>query len=127
MGTGTRRIIGVSYETKEGTKIMTYFSESLKVSKEPMTDCDRLVVPIPERSQLIQRINAKECEYCGKPTNCEVHHVRKLKDIKKKYANKGKLMPAWVLRMASMNRKTLVLCEERHDKLHTGTLNELPK
>jgi len=127
VGTGTRRVIGTSYETKEGTKIMTYFSESLKTRKEPMTDCDRLVVPIPERSQLIKRINAKECEYCGKPTDCEVHHVRKLKDIKKKYAGRGKEMPAWVLRMVSMNRKTLVLCEECHNKLHTGTLNELPK
>lgn len=124
VGTGTRRIIGISYETKEGIKTMTYFNESLKTHKQPMTECDRLIINIPLRSQLIERLNTGECEYCGKLTKCEVHHVRKLKDIKKKFAKKGKQMPTWVLRMASMRRKTLVLCQECHDRLHSGTLNE---
>jgi len=124
VGTGTRKLIGVSYKTKKGTKIMTYFNEPLKTHKQPTTGIDKIIVIIPTRCQLITRLNASQCEYCGKPTDCEVHHVRKLRDIKRKYAKRGKEIPAWVLRMASINRKTLVLCEDCHNRLHKGTLND---
>lgn len=69
------------------------------------------------RSELIQRLNARKCEYCGKMKNVtfEVHHKRKLSDIKEQ---KHK----WQRIMIARRRKTLVLCEDCHHKLHTGTL-----
>ncbi len=70
------------------------------------------------RSELIRRMNAKECEYCGQtelPT--EVHHVRKLKDLKSKPH-----LEYWEKVMIARRRKTLILCTECHDLLGAGKL-----
>jgi group II intron reverse transcriptase/maturase len=70
------------------------------------------------RSELIRRMEANTCEYCEKETpNCEVHHVRKLKDLKEK-PNLGNLEKIMIYR----HRKTIILCAECHDLLHTGKL-----
>jgi group II intron reverse transcriptase/maturase len=72
------------------------------------------------RNELIQRLNAERCEYCrrsDKVVRCEVHHVRKLADLKKK-----KNLELWEKVMISRQRKTLVLCSECHDLLHSGKL-----
>lgn len=68
------------------------------------------------RSELIQRLNARQCEYCGQTEGkFEVHHVRKLKDIKD-----GK--EKWQVVMAARRRKTLILCMSCHHLLHAGKL-----
>jgi Type II intron maturase len=68
------------------------------------------------RTELIQRLNAEVCEYCGVTKGYfEVHHERKLRDIKDRTA-------LWKHIMIAMHRKTLVLCIECHDRLHNGTL-----
>ena len=67
------------------------------------------------RNELVKRINADRCEYCGKEEGYfEVHHVKKLKDVQ------GKEL--WERVMIAMRRKTLVLCIECHDQLHSGKL-----
>ena len=64
------------------------------------------------RTELIQRLNANTCEYCGKEGGySEVHHIRGLKDVEK-----GK--HEWQRQMSRMFRKTLVLCRECHTELH---------
>jgi RNA-directed DNA polymerase len=68
------------------------------------------------RTELIQRMDAKVCEYCGTTEgNFEVHHIRKLKDVAK--ADRW-----WKVVMARQKRKTLALCVSCHDKLHAGKL-----
>ena len=68
------------------------------------------------RTEVIKRLNRKECEYCGAQKGAfEVHHIRKLKDVAK-----GKAL--WQQIMASRRRKTLVLCRTCHHQLHAGTL-----
>jgi RNA-directed DNA polymerase len=67
------------------------------------------------RSELLVRLNAETCEYCGATAQLEVHHVRKLADIEK-----GK--EAWQRLMMARQRKTLCLCFSCHKKLHAGTL-----
>lgn len=68
------------------------------------------------RTELLDRMAACQCEYCGTRTGpFEVHHVRKLKDIKSGTDNWKKLMIA-------RNRKTLVICRTCHVNLHRGTL-----
>ncbi|MCI0390667.1 MAG: reverse transcriptase domain-containing protein [Acidobacteria bacterium] len=68
------------------------------------------------RTELIERLNAEICEYCGIDTGYfEVHHVRKLSDIKQ-----GKT--EWEKLMIARNRKTLVLCVECHRQLTNGVL-----
>lgn len=36
------------------------------------------------RTSLMDRLSACVCEYCGATSNLEMHHVRKLKDLKEK-------------------------------------------
>ena len=125
---GTRKIFGVTYQTKEGTKTMTYFNDPIKKKDKPLEGAVAngiLETIIPQRHQILDRINAKECELCGKDSanadEFEVHHVRKLKDVKRKYAKRGNQIPNWVLAMSSLNRKTLVVCKACHDAIHAGT------
>ena len=67
-------------------------------------------------TELIQRLAARKCEYCGDEKGpFAVHHVRKLADVAK-----GKRL--WQITMARRQRKTLVMCVPCHDKLHAGTL-----
>jgi len=68
------------------------------------------------RSEIVERLNAEECEYCGKIGGYfEVHHVRKMADIKD-----GKEF--WQKLMIARNRKKVVVCIECHDLLHAGKL-----
>jgi len=102
---------------------MVYFNDSLKTHKQPMNNADRLIIPTNAKSQLERRLNAKQCEYCGENDRIEVHHVRKLKDVIKKYLKRGNMTPKWALIMAGLRRKTLVLCQDCHIRLHQGTLD----
>jgi len=69
------------------------------------------------RNELLKRVLAEECEACGAQGQVEVHHVRKLADLK---MNGRKAKPLWMQVMAARRRKTLVLCLRCHDDLHAG-------
>jgi group II intron reverse transcriptase/maturase len=72
------------------------------------------------RSELGKRLVADACEWCGiRGGQVEVHHVRKLADLKGK--------TPWERQMIERRRKTIVLCVECHDELHAGTLSEKKK
>ncbi len=125
--TGTRKVFGVTYQTKEGPKTLTYFNESIKKKDKPLEgDAAKGIseITLPQRHQIIDRLNANECELCGckssDGTMFEVHHIRKLKDIKQKYSKRGDHVPNWVLAMCSLRRKTLVVCKPCHDAIHSG-------
>lgn len=122
-GTGQRLLFGVQYETKEGAKIMTYYNKGLRKKELPERKLkDSFGLPFVG-GQIIKRLNADKCEMCGKSTSkLDIHHVRKLKDIKRKYEKRGAKMPKWVLMMSTIQRKTLVVCEECHVKIHNGTI-----
>ncbi len=69
------------------------------------------------RNELGKRLLAQQCEWCGTRLGAiEVHHVRKLKDLKGK--------EFWERHMSERQRKTLVLCKECHMELHAGRLSE---
>ena len=69
-------------------------------------------------SDLIQRLQANTCELCGRQGRCEVHHVRKLSDLKTRW--RGKAPPLWVKRMIALRRKTLIVCPQCHRDIHAG-------
>ena len=72
------------------------------------------------RTELGQRLEANQCEWCGTQTGrMEVHHVRKLKDLQ------GKAL--WERIMIERRRKTMVLCHRCHVDLHAGRLTEATK
>lgn len=67
------------------------------------------------RTELIKKLEADTCEYCGSHENVEVHHIHKMRDI-----NKNEEL--WARMMKSRNRKTMVLCMKCHNALHKGKL-----
>ena len=68
------------------------------------------------RSELLERLLAQKCELCGGPDDIEVHHIRKLADVRKK----GRSRPKWMEIMAARRRKTLIVCRGCHDEIHHG-------
>lgn len=94
-----------------------FFDGPFEKKKPRLNYSDRIVdyKYVNARTSLINRMNAKRCEFCGtEEGNFEVHHVRKLKDLKGK--------SKWEKLMISRQRKTLILCVNCHDKLHAGKL-----
>ena len=83
---------------------------------------DDITLPHFGRNELTRRLLAQECELCGSHQHIEVHHLRKLKDIKKKYQGR-KHPPQWAVTMMKRNRKTLVVCRLCHQKIHNGQYN----
>lgn len=123
VGTGTVRIVGIRYNTKHGQKTMTYFNDSLKKKNKPEGVCSDNFGQIFSGGQLMKRMSANRCELCGTVTDdIQIHHVRKLKDIVKKYRKRGKAVPEWVRMMSVIKRKTLAVCHDCHVKIHNGKL-----
>jgi group II intron reverse transcriptase/maturase len=72
------------------------------------------------RTELEQRLLAAMCELCGAEENIQVHHIRKLKDLRQKGQSTP---PLWVKVMAARQRKTLVVCRQCHSDIHAGRMN----
>jgi group II intron reverse transcriptase/maturase len=67
------------------------------------------------RTELGQRLRAHECEWCETTAGpMEVHHIRKLKDLRGK--------EGWERQMIERQRKTMVMCHACHVALHNGRL-----
>lgn len=109
----------VSYQTKKGDGKAVFYNEGFQRNteiKEGNPDIIARVVENFGKNSLIKRLNAKKCEVCGvENIPLEVHHVRKLKNLK------GKTW--WERQMIARKRKTMVLCLDCHDKLHAGKLD----
>lgn len=111
---------GVRFTDKKGKeKVRLFYNEGFArkpVQKVASIDLIPNTVKYSSKTSLMARLSARQCELCGK-TDCEIemHHVRKLKDLK------GKTY--WERFMIARNRKTLALCKDCHDKLHAGKLD----
>ena len=131
LGTGTRKVFGVTYKAKEEKKTMIYFNEPMCKNEIPYTgkESNGIIgtMHLP-RYQILARYNAKKCELCGLESDdqktFEIHHIRKLKDIKQKYSKRGNQIPEWVLKMSAINRKTLVVCKKCHREIHQGIMEK---
>jgi hypothetical protein len=69
------------------------------------------------RTELEQRLRADECELCGSRQHVVVHHMRALKDLKRRGRAEK---PEWVKAMAARQRKTLVVCRQCREDIHAG-------
>jgi group II intron reverse transcriptase/maturase len=72
-------------------------------------------------TELEKRVRADRCEVCGSTSAIEVHHIRKLADLRRA---DGRQRPAWQQHMSARQRKTLVLCRACHVKLHAGQFDD---
>jgi group II intron reverse transcriptase/maturase len=108
---GTQR----EYELVSSTKQL----RREKITYEPIDEKPK-TWQYRNRSELGQRLRAEQCEWCGtREGKMEVHHVRKLKDLK------GRL--EWEKLMIARRRKTMVLCKQCHIDLHAGRLRAAKK
>lgn len=119
----TYKVLVVEVPTQHGTRCIYWGGIPLKVVKpgtEPIDDNNgRRNVALSSRTDLIQRLQANECEICGFRGPCDVHHIRKLADLKNRWRGRRE-KPAWVIRMIALQRKTLVVCEKCHVAIHGG-------
>ena len=111
---------GVTYTDKKGNVKTRLFYNGGFARKPMQKNATVDVIPktakYSSKTSLMARLSARECELCGKTnTDIEIHHVRKLKDLKGK--------DYWERFMIARNRKTLAVCTECHEKLHAGKLN----
>lgn len=126
-GQGTLRCLEVRVERSEGRPplIARFGGISLRRDENAVlydgpTDLRRTA----GRSELLTRLLADRCELCGATENIEVHHIRKLADLKVKGR---KERPHWVQRMAALRRKTLVVCQTCHIAIHNGQPTRQPR
>lgn len=63
-----------------------------------------------QRTSLMERLKARECEYCGATDDLRMIHVRKLKDLKGKHE--------WEKLMIARRRKTIAVCESCYRRIH---------
>jgi hypothetical protein len=109
----------VEYPTKTGTNRALFYNQGFRRNTQVDSGDPDIINRVVEnygRSGLIKRLNASKCEICGREdVPIEVHHVRKLKDLK------GKTL--WERTMIERKRKTLTLCADCHHKLHAGKLD----
>ena len=119
----TKLVDGYNYKvlseviySKDNTKMYQAYFGALPLKKKPFTDNkinDSIIDIINNRSTLAQRLLNNKCELCGSEENIQMHHINKLKNIKKSKAN-------WAKKMIAMNRKTIALCENCHNLIHNG-------
>jgi len=106
---------GIPYETKTGWKRCYFakYSECKKTKNPTDTISNAEVMYGFSVNTFENRLKAKVCELCGttESQRYEIHHVHKLKDLKGK--------AAWERIMIAKRRKTIAVCVECHDKIHS--------
>jgi group II intron reverse transcriptase/maturase len=70
---------------------------------------------ITARTSLIDRLKARCCEICKSENDLQMHHVRKLKELKGR--------KKWEILMIARKRKTIAVCHSCHRKIHNGRLD----
>lgn len=68
-------------------------------------------------SDLVSRLVAQRCEMCGQADSLQVHHIRKMANLKTQGRREK---PEWMKRMIALRRKTLVVCHSCHVDIHAG-------
>jgi len=68
-------------------------------------------------SQLVDRLTRGVCELCGSGVGVEVHHVRKLKNLRRVGCCEKS---EWVKCMIVMRCKSLVVCGVCHCRIYVG-------
>lgn len=107
--------IGVKFQDKQGNERIRYlWKGSLARDPHPLgKEADIIHKPkgILKKPTLAARLKANRCEWCGKETSAlMVHQVRTLKELD--------IAQTWAVFMKKINRKTLVVCEDCHTKIH---------
>jgi group II intron reverse transcriptase/maturase len=125
------RVLQTEVETAKGPRQFTWGGIPLTVVKighaqrdddTPISD-RRHDFEVPQyfelRSEIVTRMRADRCEVCEAEGDCEVHHIRKLADLRQRGTGR-KEKPLWMRKMIALRRKTLVVCHACHQAIHNG-------
>lgn len=116
------KTLQVNVPTRNGTHVIYWGAIPLRTVKpgtKPINDIPHMEKYTDVRSDLIDRLKASVCEICGAEEKCFVHHIRKLSDLKQRWAGRPD-KPEWVKRMIAIRRKTLIVCRRCHVAIHAG-------
>lgn len=116
-----RRCFAVEVGRKGKAPLVAHFGGIPLQRQHTASLDDNPWMPQPSYTELEQRVCANSCEVCGSDYKVEVHHIRKLADLKGK---SGRKVSAWKQYMVARQRKTLVLCRGCHRKLHDGVFDD---
>jgi hypothetical protein len=72
--------------------------------------------PTYPNKELIRRLQAGRCELCQATDSITVHHVRRLADL----SIPGRPQPDWKQLMSARRRKSLVVCGDCFERIHTA-------
>lgn len=113
-------VFTITYATKKGEKKSILYSDGFKRDTTINGEREKDLLPNEQKyrgeTSLIDRLKAKTCEWCGKTeVPLEMHHIRKMKDLKGK--------KEWEKEMLGRRRKTMALCHTCHWDLHNGKLD----
>ncbi|MGP4104513.1 reverse transcriptase domain-containing protein [Nonomuraea sp. KM90] len=116
---GPRTVFQVIVERDRGRKplVARFGGTPLKRVRTAVLTDRRPVMASTKRNELIHRLLAGRCELCESTEALEVHHIRKLADLKQPGRREK---PAWMHLMAMRRRKTLVICRHCHEDIHAG-------
>ena len=111
-------VFTVQFRLKNGTlRERTFYKEGFK-RKDPLKELNVDKLPnymaYTTTTSLTDRLKAEKCELCGATENLQMHHVRKLKDLKNK--------ENWEKHMMARRRKTIALCSKCHKNTHLGNV-----
>jgi Type II intron maturase len=113
---GPRTCFEASVERAGRKPLVTRFGGIPLTRQKKAVITDRQPVPPASRKELITRLLAGWCEWCERRAPVEVHQIRNLADLTKP----GRPQPGWAHLMATMRRKTLVVCNSCHQAIHAG-------
>ncbi len=123
---GPRKCLQVVVERKDGKPLLVAQFGGIPLHrKEDAVLAERAIQPyMIQQNELVKRLVAGACELCGSQEAIEVHHVRKLADLKKPGREEK---PVWMQVMIARQRKTLILCHKCHVAIQHGRPNGKPK
>lgn len=114
--------VGVTFQDKNGKeRVRLFWKGSLARDSHPLgaeADIIRKPKGILKKPSLANRLKAGRCEWCGKETSeLVMHQVRTLKELDERQP--------WSAFMKRINRKTLVVCQECHSKIHRADCEKM--
>jgi group II intron reverse transcriptase/maturase len=108
-------VFEVEYMTKSGLRKISLYQDGFARVKVPLpanADCKLEYLSRNRPKELYFRMKAAKCELCGREkVPVSAHQVKRLKDLS------GNL--PWERAMLNMRRKTLIVCEECHQSIHS--------
>ncbi|UGQ12034.1 hypothetical protein LO772_35705 [Yinghuangia sp. ASG 101] len=88
-----------------------------------ITDAEPMTPNKVNTAEIVKRLLADQCELCQSSIKVEVHHIRKLADLKRP----GRPEPSTAVKLMAMRRrKTLVVCRACHEAIHAGRSTPVP-